>query len=307
MIRTNVDNFYISEIRYNILKCIPKIFYPYILKYSYKKTMRKNLDLKNPKTFSEKLQYIKIYEQNPLKMQLSDKLKAKERVKSLIPEIQIPKIYSCAEYFSDLDFNQCPNRFVLKTNHSCKRNILIKDKSKLLTTDYKKTKKYFDKNLKKNYSYIAGLEMQYSDIKPKIYAEEFLYNKLRLYNFELSEYEIYCFNGIPEFVSFVSTYKARDGQMRNSQCILNTDMKPADFTFPMSKINYNIPKDKIACKILEYAKILSKDFNFVRCDFMVCDDVIYFCELTFTPYSGMVLFFPDKYDLFYGNKLKLNC
>ena len=124
------------------------------------------------------MQYIKIYENNLLKKHLSDKLKAKEWGKNLIPEIHLPEIYDCADNFSDLDFNKCPNTFLLKTNHSCKTNILVKDKNKLLTTDYKKTKKYYDKNLKKNYAYITGLEMQYSDIKPKIYAEEFLYNKL---------------------------------------------------------------------------------------------------------------------------------
>lgn len=268
--------------------------------------MKKSLDLKNPKTFSEKLQYIKLYEQNPLKKQLSDKLKAKEWVKNLIPEIQLPEIYTCAEQFSNLDFNKCPSSFVLKTNHSCKTNMLIKNKNELLTTDFKRTKKYYDKTLKKNYAYITGLELQYSDIKPKVYAEEFLCNKLGMYNFELSEYEVFCFNGVPEFISFVSTHKTKDGEMISPQCLLNTDMKPADFTFPLSKINYKIPKDKVACTILEYAKILSKDFNFVRCDFMVCDDVVYFCEMTFNPYSGMVIFYPDEYDLFYGNKFKLN-
>lgn len=305
MIRTNYYNFYISEIRYNLFKYIPSLFYPWILKYSYKKLMKKSLDLKNPKAFSEKLQYIKIYEQNPLKKLLSDKLEAKEWVKNLIPEIQLPKIYTCAEQFSDLDFNKCPERFVLKTNHFCKTNMLIKDKNELLTTDFKKTKRYYDKTLKKNYSYITGLELQYSDIKPKVYAEEFLYNKQKLYNFELSEYEVFCFNGVPEFVSFVSTHKLKNGKMVTPQCILNTDMKPADFTFPWSKINYNIPKDKVACTVLEYAKILSKDFNFVRCDFISCDDIVYFCELTFNPYSGIVQFSPDEYDLFYGNKFKV--
>ena len=269
--------------------------------------MKKSLDLNNPKTFSEKLQYIKICENNPLKKQLSDKLQAKEWAKNLIPEIQLPEIYTFADNFSDLDFDKCPDRFVLKTNHSCKTNMLIKDKNELLTTDFKRTKKYYDKTLKKNYAYITGLELQYSDIKPKVYAEEFLYNKQKLYNFELSEYEVYCFNGVPEFISFLSTHNLKDGQMRNPQCILNTDMKPADFTFPLSKINYNIPKDKVACTVLEYAKILSKGFNFVRCDFMVCDDVVYFCEMTFNPYSGIMQFSPDKYDLFYGDKFKLNC
>ncbi len=145
--------------RYYIQKFAPVIFYPFFLKYFYKKDMGKELDLKNPLSLSEKLNYLKLYDTSPLKTMLSDKLLAKEYIKINLPELNVAKVYQEASNFEEIDFSKCPETFLIKTNHACKTGILINSKKELTQKKYRKYKNYYKKVMSINYAYWGGLRI----------------------------------------------------------------------------------------------------------------------------------------------------
>lgn len=282
------------------LKIVPTKMYGYILGIFFKKIMQKDLDLKNPKTLSEKIQYIKLFEKNDLKTLLTDKIEAKKYVKNLIPTINVPQIYAESDNFCDIDWQQLPNIFVLKTNHACKTNILIDNKSKVTKSEYDNYVKYYNYILHKNFSFYGFLELQYKNIVPRIFAEEYIGEG----NFRpLQEYEIWCFHGEPLIIRYtISANSSESYFLKAYHYDVNWNKLDFDIFFSNEEI---IPKPKNLDKILDYARILSQNINFVRVDLTEVNDKIYFGEMTFTPYSGFIKFIPEKYDLIYGEKLKI--
>lgn len=281
--------------RYNMFKLIPSWFNKYFLFYKYRKTYGKNLNLKRPLTLSEKLQWIKLNDDNIEKKFFSDKLNAKEYVKGNFPTLKCAKVYQTGSKFEDLDFSSLPEKFIIKTNHAWKTNTFILNKNDLSEKELELFKKAYNKVLKINYAYWSYYELQYKNIIPKIYAEEILIDgdKIQI----IPNYEVYCFNGTPEFILY------RNKQLK--QGIYNTKWEKLDFS-----IEYKSKADKERPIFLEeminYSKKLSEKFNFVRIDFFEANNEIYFGEMTFTPYSGFIKYTPDIYDLYYGQKLKLN-
>ena len=303
MINTNKFNNIKDIIRYKIEKVLPPDLYPHILKVVYKKLLKKSLNLKNPKRFSEKIQWLKLYENNLLKNKLSDKLESRKFAKKLIPEIKISKIYAVGKKFEDINFEVLPESFVLKTNNACKTNILVKSKSKLPKSKYIEISKYFKKALKIKYEYWNNFELQYKDIHPLIYAEEYLVNSNSSYN--IAEHEVYCFNGKPEIIRTILTCTNECGEYYKAYNY-DTNFEPSEYKiFFGTEYNNNDFKSANKDYILNYSKILSKDFNFVRVDYLEVNNQLYFSEMTFTPYSGFIEFIPEKYDLIFGEKLDL--
>ena len=284
--------------KYILLKNLPRFLYKYVLRWKYKTHYNSDLDLKNPVKFSEKLQYIKLYGITNKKKYLSDKLYSKHYVKSLIPEIEIAEVYQTGTSFENLNFDKLPNKFILKTNHSWSTNIIIEDKNKLTKKDIKILKKYYDNAIKINFAYWSYYELQYRNIKPQIYAEQLLGNYC-----SIKDYEVFCFNGIPEFILYRYSIEI-DGYPVNRQVFMNTDWQKLDCHINRNKgeINY-ISEHKNM--IFEYSKILSKNIDFVRVDFMEVNKKLYFCEMTFTPYSGFYSIYPKEKDIYYGKKLIL--
>ncbi len=289
--------------RYIVQKLIPPCFYPIILKWKYKNLYKENLNLKNPLKLSEKIQWMKLYEKNPLKTELSDKLKAKTYVKELIPKLNIAKVYAEAEHFENINLDKLPDTFIIKTNHSWKTNLLIEDKNKITKKEYKKYADYYKSALKINYAYWSYYELQYKDIKPCIFAEEYIYNKSQ--NDCLIEYEAYCFNGTVEFIRVVYTFKDEYGEECCAAGTFDRFENELDFFIFFNHIKGDNINPKKLKQVISYAEILSKNINFVRIDFMEINDLLYFLELTFTPCSGFIQFTPEKYDIIYGLKLKI--
>ncbi len=275
------------------------MFFFIILKIKYKKTLNKRLDFKNLQRLSEKIQWIKLHGITDKKILLSDKIIVKEYISKCLPDLQFAKIYQSVNCFKELNFQKLPEKFILKTNHAWKTNIIINNKTSLTNEDYIIIENFYKKVLKINYAYWSYYELQYKDIKPQIFAEELLDN-----DDNIKDYEVWCFNGKPEFVSY-RYLKILNDYKKYEQYFFNSKWEPVDFYICYKgeeNPELSINKDKI----INYAKILSEGIDFVRVDFMEINNELYFGEMTFTPYSGFLNFTPDYYDEIYGRKLILN-
>lgn len=284
--------------RYLFFKLIPKFLFKYVIKYKYKKIFNLDINLKKPELLSEKVQWLKLYGKHNNKSFLADKIQVKKYIEKTIPELKFAKIYQYATSFEELNFEKLPLEFILKTNHSWKTNVIIYNKNDITEEDKKRLKKYYNKMLKINYAFWSYYEMHYSDIKPKVYAEELIKD---FYN--IKYYEVWCINGIPEFFSYKFLSKDADG-MNIKQYFFDSNLKQTKFYIDCQNTD-KIEVPKFSKRVIEYAKQLSKDIDFVRIDFMESNNELYFCELTFTPYSGFFEFYPRCYDLIFGQKLKL--
>ena len=293
------DNFKIL-IRYYLLQMIPPFLYPYVIEFCYYNKFKKKINLKNPKTFIEKINWLRIYDLSPLKTVLTNKLKAKAVLKKEFPDIKYAKVLQIHKSFNDIDFSKCPKSFVIKTNHACKTSIYVADKTKLTRNDLERYSKYYKKILKIKYAYWGILELQYNNIEPHIYIEEFLQSNNSNYN--IREYEVYCLNGEPEYIIYNCKYE------NNKQIYIGLDKD-----FHLSKFDFfhyslykntngeiNVPNKE---KIIEYSKKLSSPFKFVRVDFFEIDDILYFGEMTFSPHTGLIEIKPPEYDKILGDKL----
>lgn len=266
---------------------------PELLKKWYKKRTGKILNLENPQTFNEKIQWLKLYDNSPLKTRLADKYLVREWIEEKIGKDYLIPLLGVWDNFDEIDFDKLPDKFVLKANHGCAWNIIVKDKSKF---DKKKAKKKFDKWMKRNYAYKAGFEMQYKDIPPKITAEAFISDSKG----ELNDYKILCFNGKPQFI-----WIDQGRYTHRTENIYDTKWNLQPFLLTYENSKEEVPPPKNLEKMIELAEILSKDFALVRVDFYNVDGKIYFGEMTFTSASGVDVFKPEEYNLKLGQMLEL--
>lgn len=253
-------------------------------KIYYETKLKKRLNLKEPKTFNEKLMWLKLneYENNKLIIECADKYKVRHYIKRCGCEEILNELVGVYNKVDEINFTELPQKFVLKCNHAAGFNIICENKEKL---DIEKTKKQLKKWLKEDYwKYVA--ELQYKNIERKIICEKFLNSKD---GNAIEDYKIYCFNGKPLFCMI---------------CIGRNFGKPKyyfmDREWNLMRINeagINAPKDFILPKpvcideMYKYAEKLAKPFKFVRADFYEYNGKTIFGELTFTP-AGCV---DDKY------------
>lgn len=264
-----------------------KIFWKYFLRKG------RFINFKNPKLFSEKIQWLKVYDCIPIKTRLADKIAVRDWVREQIGEKYLKKVYGVYEKYEDIDFSIFPKEFVIKTNHACKMQILVIEGGKPIP----EFKDMFNNYLKINYAYKSGYEMQYDGIKPLIFVEEFIKNTN-----ELFEYLFFCFNGVVKMVLFSS------GKRSEQICSTMFDTKWNNLHF-----NYGgaLHKEEIPCpknfdEMLKIAEKLSQGFKFVRVDLHNVEGKIYFGEMTFTPASGYMKFSPRKWDRILGGMLCLD-
>lgn len=264
------------------------------LKILWKYFLRKGriINFYNPQLFTEKIQWLKVYDCTPVKTRLADKLLVREWVKEKIGEEYLKKIYGVYEKYEDIDFSKLPEEYVIKTNHGCNMQLLVIEGGK----PDDKQRNRFNNFLKINYAFKSGYEMQYKDIKPLIFTEEYIKNTN-----ELFEYLIFCFNGKPEMILFAS-----DKRTDKIHCTMfDTKWNNLHFNYGGYLHEKPVPPPENLDKMLEIARILSKDFKFVRVDLHNVNGKIYFGEMTFTPASGYMRFYPRKYDRILGDMLEL--
>lgn len=265
-----------------------KSFIPKIMIF-YKRHHKHFFDIENPKTFTEKIQWLKIYDSTELKTNCADKILVRNYVKEKLgKDICIP-LLGVFNNFNDINFNILPNSFVIKCNHGCGMNIIIKDKNKLNKNEIKQK---LNNWLKYDYSELGG-ELQYKNIKRKIFIEEYKEN--------LEDIKIFCFNGIPKFIQVDKHF------YEHRMNFYDTEWKPlywlSNKDFPA---NYKIldPKPECLTNLLNIAKKLSTDFKFVRVDLYPLKTGIFLGELTFTPGSGTQTYLNEG-DLKIGEMLDL--
>ena len=275
------------------LKFIPDKSY---IRLYYRLRVGRRLDIDNPTTLNEKLQWMKFNYRFPLQSIVSDKLLVRDYVKLGEEKYLIPLLGSWKE-FDDIDFSLLPKQFVLKCNHDSGGLVICTDKDNL---DIVEAKNKIQKSLKNNFYYI-GREYQYRNIKPMILCEKFISDNGNI----PMDYKFYCFNGEPDVILVCRDRFAKNTH-RASYLFYDQEwnFQPLDKGDEYLQ-DTDIPKPKNLDKMIEIARNLSKDFLFARIDLYNINGTIYFGEITLSPNSG---FDPDiKYetDLLFGQKLKI--
>lgn len=275
-----------------IKKYIPdKIF----LKYLYYKRTNNKINLANPQTFNEKLQWLKLYDRNPEYTKMVDKYEAKKYVADIIGEEYIIPTLGVWKKFEDIDFNKLPNQFVLKCTHDSGGLVICKDKTKL---NIEEAKKKINKSLKRNY-YYSGREWPYKNVKPRIIAERYMLTNEQK---ELIDYKFFCFNGKVQTILVCSN---RKGNFKNTN-FYDINWSLQAFTREKHENSKEIiEKPENLDKMIKIAEKLSKDIPFVRVDLYEIGGKVYFGELTFYPSSGFEGFEPEEWDRKLGEMIEL--
>lgn len=267
------------------------------LKTAYKIRMGKELNLESPTTFNEKLQWLKIHDRNPIYTQLVDKYEAKRIVADKIGEKYIIPTLGVWDRFDDIDFNELPDKFVLKCTHDSGSYMICHNKE---TFDYKAARKKFNRCLKLSF-YWTDRQWPYKDIKPRIIAEEYMEDDATK---ELRDYKFFTFNGQVKAL-FIAT--DRGSQTEDTKFDFfddNFNHLPITNGHP----NANPTPEKPMCfeEMKRLASVLGEGIPQVRVDFYEVNGKVYFGEMTFFHWSGMVPFEPDEWDSIFGSWIQLN-
>lgn len=253
------------------------------------------LNLKNPKTYNEKIQWIKLYDKNPMMPKCVDKYTVREYVKSKGLENILNDLLWEGFEPEDIPFEELPNKFVIKVTHGSTFNIICTDKSKLdVKESILKLKKWLNEKFLPCYGeWFYGIE------KPRIIIEKFIESEEGL-----KDYKVFCFNGKPEYVAVYSDRQKNNGVP--CQEIYDTDWN----LIKEHTNHYELPesftgKPKYFDNLLKYAEILSNDFKHARVDFFIEKDKIYFGEITFTSSAGFGKFSSREFAEKMGKYLKI--
>lgn len=270
----------------------------YIQAYYFAR-FKKFCNLKNPRTFNEKINWLKLHDHNPMYPTMVDKCEAKKYVANIIGEQHIIPTLGVWNSFDEIDFDTLPNQFVLKCTHDCGGYVIIRDKAKM---NKAAVKKKLEAALSQNFYYIAR-EWQYKNLKSRIIAEAYMddsdnadsLNKGR----SLMNYKFFCFNGNPLF-----SYVANLNDVRIS--FLNLDWSFAEFQrSDYRQFDELPPKPSCLDEMIEIARKLSEGLPFVRVDLYEVNHTVYFSELTLTPGGGFIPFEPKEWDEKLGELLDL--
>ena len=268
----------------------------FYLKCFYRSFFDKKLNLDPPTTFNEKLQWLKLHDRHPVYMDMVDKYTAKEFVAQRIGQEHIIKTYGVWDRFEDIDFDQLPDRFVLKCTHDSAGYVICRDKSAF---DFEKARKKITKCLNTNFFYV-GREWPYKNLKPRVLAEEYMEDHTL---HELRDYKFFTFDGVPKVMHLVSN--RQNTQEETYGDFFDMDYQHLDFT--MGHPNAPKPPQKPANfeKMKEFARILAEGTTHLRVDFYEVDGQLYFGELTFYQDSGIARILPEKWDRTLGDWIRL--
>lgn len=269
---------------------------PYI-RVMFRLKMGYKLNLRNPQTFSEKLQWLKLYNRKPEYTVLVDKVKVKEYVASVIGKEFIIPTLGVWEDPDDIDFGELPNRFVLKCNHNSGTGMYIcKDKNKI---DIKKIKSELRKGLKENY-YSRNREWPYKNVERRVFAEKYMEDQFG----ELRDYKFFCFDGEVKAL-FIASDRSK-GEHAVKFDFFDENFRHLPFTngHPNADLCIEKPDSFEEMKLL--AEKLAKGIPHVRIDLYDVNGKIYFGEMTFFHWSGMMPYEPEVWDYRFGEWLKIH-
>lgn len=261
----------------------------------YLETYGRFPDLKNPRTFDEKLQWYKLYYRDPLMTDLADKYEVRAYVASKGFGGILNELIGVFDTVDAINPATLPNRFVLKATHGSAMNIICKDKASL---NWAEARTQLTRWLQVDYS-SCGREWSYKNIQPRLICEKFLENS----EFhELIDYKFYCFEGKPELL-FVCTGRYGAEGLKYNAYDMNWNCLPVHKGRESRKLD--IEKPDTWGQMTEIARTLSQGFPFMRVDLYSISGKVYFGELTFYPDNGKCPFTPDEYNFIYGDLLVL--
>ena len=263
------------------------------IKIFYYLQLKKWPDLKTPHTFSEKLNWLKLHDRNPLYTKLTDKYAVKDYVSKKIGVDKVVPLLGVWNSFDEIDFDHLPERFVLKCTHDSGGFMICKDKS---TFSKVKARSFFNRELRKNY-YWNKREWPYKDIQPRIIAEKYLEDGN---GDALTDYKFFCFNGEPKMM-YISKDVSADP--RTDFFDMDWNYLPFKFKDPHAEVRPSMP-DKFE-EMKEIARTLSKGIPHVRVDMYLINNHIFFGEMTFFHLSGFFSVTPDEWDDIIGGWLDL--
>lgn len=269
---------------------------PY-LKLMYRLKMGKPLDLKNPVTYNEKLQWLKLYDRNPEYYRIVDKYEAKSLIAEKIGSEHIIPTLGVWNQFDDIDFSKLPNQFVLKTTHDSGGIAICRDKS---TFDKQHAKSVIEGSLNRCYFKLYR-EWAYKNVKPRIIAEKYMENAD---GSAINDYKLLCFNGkVDNIMVCVGRFSA-DGVKYH---FFDRAWKYLPYC-PYEGINadnVNVPRPDTLDEMIKIAEILSNDFPQARIDLYEICGTVYFGEITLYPQSGFDTDITPECDILWGTKLKI--
>lgn len=285
------DYFFYGMSKYHLDWLIPDKMY---IKNMYRKAFKRELNLTDPQTYNEKLQWLKLYDRKPEYTIMVDKYAVKDYVAGIIGEEYIIPTIGVWNRPEDIDWNKLPNQFVLKCTHDSGGLVICRDKTKL---DKEAAIKKLRNSLKTNY-YLAGREWPYKNVPRKIIAEKYMEDEKVS---DLPDYKFFCFDGVVKAL-FIGTERGTGD--------VKFDYYDADFNHldlvqehPMSGKQFQKPVNFE--KMKQLASELSKGLPQARIDFYNINGKIFFGEITFFHHGGIIPFHPEEWDYTFGSWLKL--
>ena len=272
-------------------RIVPDTIY---LKHHFYKSTGYKLDLKNPQSFNEKLNWMKLYDRNSIYTRLADKYEVREYVKERIGDKYLIPLVGVWNNAKDIDFEQLPNQFVLKCTHDSGSAVVCKDKSKL---DISSVVKGLNKALKENYYYF-NREWAYKNITRRIVAEEYIEDSR---DKELRDYKFFCFDGIPRMMYIAASRGI--GELTFDYFDMEFNHLDVRQYYPNAEVLPHKPDNFELMK--ELAQKLSKGIDNVRIDFYGANGNVYFGEMTFYNNGGTTPYTPREWDYKFGEWMTL--
>ena len=274
----------------SLLRFIPDE--PY-LKMVYRIKAGNKLNLKNPVTFCEKQNWLKIHDKHPEYAKLADKVAVHDYIKEKIGEEYCFPILGVWDHYDDIDFSKLPDEFVLKCNHDSGSVKVIHDKNSI---NHAEMKQFYEGRLKINPFYI-GREYPYKMIQPKIYAEKYMTPQGAK---DIEDYKFFCFNGKPEIL-FVATERSSDCKFD----FYDMDFQHLNIENIHPQSGKEIPKPECFEEMKQIAAKLSEGMKFVRIDLYEISGKVYFGEFTFYHGGGFWPMKPDEWEKKLGDLIEL--
>lgn len=270
------------------------------LKIRYKQVFGKKLNLNNPQTFNEKIQWLKLHDRKPEYHTMVDKYEVKNWVAKIIGEEYIIKTFGVWDKYEDIDFNSLPEQFILKCTHDSASVTICTDKSNFDVS--RSAWKYDDVFMKRDYYHYENKQWAYKGVKPRIIAEEYLQDD----KYEsLADYKFYCFNGKAKCIYVAIN---RFTNLRLDIYDLEWNKMPYDHNHKYHYREDYLDKPKEFDLMKELAEKIARyvDNPYVRVDFYEVKGKVYFGEITFYPEGGMGYFDPEEWDYTFGSWIDLN-
>ncbi len=276
-----------------LLKLIPDKHY---LKLLFRLRMKEKLNLDNPKTFNEKLQWLKLFDRKEIYTSMVDKYEAKQYVSSIIGDEYIVPTLGVWNTFDEINFDELPRQFVLKCTHDSGGVVIVKDKEQI---DLKKVRKIINESIKNNYYYYSR-EWPYKNIKPRIIAEEYLKDADGL---GIKDYKFFTFNEKPKILRILTNGESYGDKKYSDHFDMEANWLPFKSGHDNAEVTPSIPKQ--FDKMRNIAEKLAQGTIHLRVDLYEVNDKIYFGEMTFYHWSGCVPFEPKEWDYYLGSLLQL--